>query len=548
MMLYLHNKDLKTTRAINIPELEHTITLANGNWDFTVIGWDGTEAFAGNLICGKTSALLTGEGATVTIDANIANCNDDNFSAPEHRTSGLTHQLNLVSCLTFTSVIGPGSTCNGASRGLAESYRIIFPEFIKDSAGNTQLTSAGLASECIVAVGASNSVTSTNFKIPFGSDSENFMAAIESFSDGACSIGKRIFHFSKGLGSPLPEAGTSLLFPNTPKTDLYLRHELLKLTSAASFGSYVEGSSAVTISYTLKNIASTSATITLIEIPTSQFSLPTTPACSPLAPGASCTIEVRFDPSMAPGSYDGLLNIDYQVDGVNLSMAKPLTATIIGPALTISDTGFDYGDVFMTTESSHNFTITNTGSLPVTDLLVTESSPHFVMLSSDCGTMIAAGSTCNILLSFMPQVSGPLTTTLILDYDDGTGPQTVSNTIQGYGKELAVIILQGVVDFGPVQEGEFSTMPITLFNMSSTDATSISVTAASAEVDFSNGIFPGTLGTCGPTLLAFQTCILDVKFSPLGLGPRNPTLIINYNNGVITQSIPHPLVGEGIPP
>lgn len=91
--LVVHGKSLegKTFTANAIGGTSLTVVIENGTWTINAVGWDGAQAFAGDVHCGTTTQTLTAETTTINLTANTANCNNPVF------TSGMTGLYDATS-------------------------------------------------------------------------------------------------------------------------------------------------------------------------------------------------------------------------------------------------------------------------------------------------------------------------------------------------------------------------------------------------------------------------------------------------------------------
>ena len=200
-MLYILNKDLNTQLSIPASNDQVTVELANGNWDFVVLAWDGSTPMAGNLKCAQESATLTDFDTEINLTLSTTACDSDYFSPSAFRTGGQTKSLRLVNCQD-TSTATSGSNCNSADRGFAESYKVKLlghTELPVSNLGSVNLDqTASIESDCITSITQPSSITPANIKLPFGSPTFRPSVLIEAFSDSACSINKKKYLFEFG--------------------------------------------------------------------------------------------------------------------------------------------------------------------------------------------------------------------------------------------------------------------------------------------------------------------------------------------------------------
>lgn len=183
-------------------------------------------------------------------------------------------------------------------------------------------------------------------------------------------------------------------------------------------------------SATFKNVGSAPLTINAVHLPSAPFGASGVPAVgSTIAPGASVTVTVTFDPT-APGTFEGTIGLD--TTGGNDEVGLSGTAGSSGVLAIRSETN-DYGSVTVGSRATKTFTISNTGGVPVT---ITKSKPPtggaFTATTTLAeGTSIASGQTLTESVTFAPNAAGALSGTWSINGDDSTGLHQV--TFNGAG-------------------------------------------------------------------------------------------------------------------
>jgi hypothetical protein len=294
------------------------------------------------------------------------------------------------------------------------------------------------------------------------------------------------------------------------------------------------------------------------------FSLPGGGTCGPtLSAGASCTVVVRYKPTAAVNS-TGTLNIDYN-DGVAAAttVTRNLDGTGAAPAaFTISNAGYDYGNIVVGNSAVKVFTVTNTGGIAATTVNVTGLNAPFSFpggypghaIAGACGATIAAGASCTINVQYAPTATGAHNNTFTFNFYDGVGANTQTHSIQGTGVTPALLTVSDApgYDFGPTAISTTSTATLTINNSGSVAATGLSGTGLVPPFAFGNGgTYPGQpagAGVCGATLAAGASCTIVVTYSPTAAAVHTGTVTINYNDGVAAQTATRDLQGTGLNP
>lgn len=189
---------------------------------------------------------------------------------------------------------------------------------------------------------------------------------------------------------------------------------------------------------------------------------------STLAAGASCTLALKFSPSLA-GFASGLLTLDYThafgfktlelgLDGTGSPLVEAHLDFSLGNL-------FDFGDADVNTNQAVTLTVTNSGDLEARFI---SPSPLNGVLSflggafpgtgGTCSSALSASQSCTVRLSFAPLIGGLVSDVLSMQYHDGTAPTTSSITLTGTG------IPGGTLD------GTFGTAGIALVHFSADQA------------------------------------------------------------------------------
>jgi hypothetical protein len=171
-------------------------------------------------------------------------------------------------------------------------------------------------------------------------------------------------------------------------------------------------------------------------------------------------------------------------------------------------------------------TLTNTGSAVLSLISITISSSNssdFTQING-CGKTLAINASCTINVTFIPNVTGNLSSTLKV-VDNATGsPQTVP--VSGTGVAPAVTLSPPVgLSFAGVSVGG-SSLP-TPITVSNTGTASLTVSSIMATGDFSQ------TNNCTAGVAAGSSCVINVTFSPTAVWSRGGSIVITdngYNN------------------
>ena len=299
--------------------------------------------------------------------------------------------------------------------------------------------------------------------------------------------------------------------------------------NSITFGSQAVGttSSAQTISVSNTGTAPTS----IVTIGTTGDFNSTNTCGSALAAGSTCVVSVSYSPS-GPGTGTGTLSI---TDGAADSPQSVSLAGSSSVGVSMSPSNLNFGSQPVGTASATQTVILNnldtTTSLVITSISITGSNPNDFVQSGNCGSSLAAGSSCIINVVFTPTAIGSRTANLVIS-DTATGsPQTA--VLTGLGTAAAVTLSTTNLSFSSQLVGTSSSAQgVTITNSGSAtlNLNNISITGSNA-LDYSQA------NTCGSSLSSGGRCTISVSFSPKAAGTRTATLSIIDNAVDSPQSV-----------
>lgn len=112
--------------------------------------------------------------------------------------------------------------------------------------------------------------------------------------------------------------------------------------------------------------------------------------------------------------------------------------------------------------------------------------------------------------------------------------------------EIAVLNVDdsSTLDFGFIFTGTNSARTFTITNSGNGPAMVTGETGMVAPFDFRSGSYPGLTGTCGTVILAGETCSIELDFTPQVVGVFSGTFVLEYNDGVNSQTVVRDLTGQ----
>ncbi|HUI42336.1 MAG TPA: FG-GAP-like repeat-containing protein, partial [Terriglobia bacterium] len=177
-------------------------------------------------------------------------------------------------------------------------------------------------------------------------------------------------------------------------------------------------------------------------------------------------------------------------------------------------------------------TLSNTGTATLTISSISPSSEFTE--TNNCGSSLAAGSSCTINVVFTPEQQGQWTGTLSVTDNAADSPQTVSLT----GQATFFIVSPSSLNFGQVTVG--TTSPSQQISIYGEDSTPEKVTF-SIDPSGDASLFPHT-DTCNGYVPSHAYCYVNVSFAPTATGLVSATFEITGGGGTTRVA----MTGTGI--
>jgi hypothetical protein len=479
----------------------------NGNLDLAVLNACGTNATC--MSAGK-AAILLGDGGT-----------PPNFTPQSNTATGFG-----PSALAVADLNGDGKL----DVAVADATLSVVSILLGDGAGNLSLQTSPAppmtgASPSSIAIGDFNGDGGLDL-VTANNNSVNASVLLEAPK------------VTLACGASHPPGTTCTIAP------------LPGYAASLSFGSEPAGGAVGPMTLTLTNSGNLTLTVTSLGVASgaANFAVdPTTTACGavPFVPpynlsaGANCTIGVNFTPT-SQGLHGGLIQIYDNAPGSPQNIT--LTGTGTAAAASVSPTTLAFGNVPPPGPSAAKTVTLSTGGAPLTITSIAATSPFVAQPNgtdgSNCGSTLAANSSCVIAVTFNPSATGLQSGTLTIT--DNTGGPTLTQTVSlsGTGIQAVASATPGSLTFTQVFGSTSVAQPVTLSNtgeapLNFTGLTPISITGTNASE------FTIQTNTCGTSSVpAYGNCTIYVTFTPSATGSaQTATLSIADNAGTGTQTV-----------
>jgi len=208
-----------------------------------------------------------------------------------------------------------------------------------------------------------------------------------------------------------------------------------------SFGSQSVGTTSSAQAVTLQNTGNASMTLSSIAVTglnSGDFAQTNTCAGS-VAAGASCTINVTFKPA-ATGTRTASVTISDNATGSPQAVNLTGTATSGSAGANVSPNSLAFGNQPVDVISySQAVTLSNSGSpaLTISSIVLSGANAADFTQNNNCGTSLASGGTCTIIINFSPSAIGARAGQLTVTDSDVGSPQTVS--LSGMGTHDVIL-------------------------------------------------------------------------------------------------------------
>ena len=306
-------------------------------------------------------------------------------------------------------------------------------------------------------------------------------------------------------------------------------------SSSLSFGSTAYGMASNAQTITVTNSGSNSLSLTAVTSSSSDFIASSTCLGAVVNPGLTCTITVYFTPT-ALGARSATLTLDGNIAST-LSVALSGTGSSAG-VISLSQSSLAFGTVTVgQTSSALSLAVANNSTLGVAIAGVATTAP-FAVKSTTCSGTLAAGSSCQVSVTYSPTTSGASSATLTVTDAMGTQSAALTGTALTAASDS---VTPASLTFSSTGAGMSSaSQSITLVNNGQQSITAITQSITSGATAFS---IAST--TCGTTLAGSASCTISVQFNPPQATSYSGTLTLSdYTTTTQTHAIA--LTGTGV--
>ncbi len=287
-------------------------------------------------------------------------------------------------------------------------------------------------------------------------------------------------------------------------------------TNPAAFASVVEGGTGATQMFTITNNGGSASGIPSVGFATAtnDFTITNNQCLAALSPAGTCSVTVRFNPSVA-GNLNANLRVSATPGGIVSAMVSGIG--LRKAALSITPSMQNFGTIATGTQSAFfTFTVANTGEVTSSTVVATlTSSPSDFAIDSGtntCTATIAAGASCTLRVRFTASTLGAKSN--VLQATAGAGV-SASSTLSGTSATPALLTIDFPGnDFGGVVVNTVSGPAI--FRITNTGGSASGVLGGS----LTGNQFTLTDSCSGLSLASAGSCTMAVRFAPTSQGSK----------------------------
>jgi len=203
--------------------------------------------------------------------------------------------------------------------------------------------------------------------------------------------------------------------------------------TAVGFGSVATGSTSAPQAVTVTNSGTAAAPVGSVAT-TGDFSQTNTCGSS-IGAGSSCTVTVRFSPTMA-GSRTG--NLTITASGITNTVPLSGTGVAPGPILSPNPSSLSFPATIVGSPSSAQaVTVTNSGTTSATVSGVTATGDY--SQTNNCSSL-AVGASCTVNVTFRPTASGTRTGAVTLSSNANNSPTSIALMGSGVGTDTNIAL------------------------------------------------------------------------------------------------------------
>ena len=498
-----------STRLDRVERATGLLRFVAGNGQTGKFNVDGVPA-TGTSIGQATGIALDGRGSLYITDSGYyrvlkVNPSSPSFTYPTPTKAGTTDTTDGAMSVLFSNIGNAPLTFNppatGANPSLSPSWKLDTSNTCPSVAAGSTAQSLGSGSECLLAIDFA----------PLTAGALTGSATLTDNSLNAAST-QVVALAGQGIGATLTISPTSQVFAATPS-----------------------GGTSSTLTSTITNSAAQAVSLTAGTL-TDAADFTSTDNCGGTVGGnATCIVSFVFTPKST-----GPLSSTYSVADVS-NPGSPLTVALAGtgaaplvPQAVLSPAALTFTTVANTQAPNQTINLSNPGTASLSISSVTlggANAAAYSIISNGCGTSLAAGSSCNIVVDCTALTTGAYNATLAVNDNAAPPTQTATLNCNVSGVPQAMLSPTSLA-FSTTVGTAAASQNLTLSNQG-TAALSITSVALSGPNAASFSI---AANACGKSLAAGASCSITIGCGATALGSYAATLAVADNAASLMQT------------
>ena len=339
---------------------------------------------------------------------------------------------------------------------------------------------------------------------------------------------------------------------------------LLTITPASfDFGSVGTGTVTAFQTFTIRNTGGQMSGVPAVALngPQAAQFFHVSACAAALAPNATCTVQVRFQPNIN-GNAVGQLDVSATPGG---AVSAGVFGQGVDPAaLSVSPTTINMnvlplggnngngpnGETLLGEATMRSFTVTNGGTEPTGTItfMKTGTNQADYTFTHNC-TTLPAGMTCTVIVTFTPSAAGVRTASIAASATPG-GSAAVAFTGTALPRLELLTPATNPFAFNPAVINTTAPQSVTVTFRNNTRSTqTLTRTLANTSTTPGGGAaldFQLNGGSCGATLLSDISCTVQVEFEPDTIGNKMGSLTYAIGGGGANNTAVQSYTGTGV--
>jgi hypothetical protein len=287
--------------------------------------------------------------------------------------------------------------------------------------------------------------------------------------------------------------------------------------------------------FTITNAGATDSTVTQVSVTGKGYSVSALKANTVLKAGSSAGFSIFFL-CQGLGSQPGSVSVTTTADAA--SMEIKLTAVGVsppsnGPAIELTPTSVNFGNVTVGSSNTQMMRVTNTGKADLTITKISASGSSFSQSGLSIPETLQPGHETTFTASFKPTASGAHSGEISITSNAANSPLTIKLSGDGVTTNAKLDANPQSLNFGTVPAGTKNSQTVQLTNTGNINVAISSVKATGTGFTASGG----TNAILAPN----QTVIVTVQFDPTTVGSDSGTLAVLSS----APTLQIPLTGDG---